>query len=201
MKINNNFLDLGYTVVDDFLPIEIANELNALYDNETHWQPISQERPNHYKHVFKFNCESHPHIDEVYSAKFNRSDNLEKTNRIVEIFDTHFKSKIKDVSQLELTDFDMRCMCLNRGDYYRTHTDDYAGKVNVIYYVNKKWIWDWGGILHVGSVNDDEFIKPILPKFNRCVFLYNEKFRSPHFVNAVANFAQNPRYSLVSFNK
>ena len=201
MKVNNDFLNLGYTIIDNFLPLSVAKELQSMYLNETNWEFFSQERPDHYKHVFKLDSTYHPQDNESYSARFNRSSNLEDNPKIKEIFNQYFIPQTKEISNLELTDFDMRCMSLNKEDHYRTHIDSYAGKVNIIYYINEKWIWDWGGILHIGSTTNDEFIKPILPKFNRCIFLYNEKFNAPHFVSAVAQFAQNSRYSLVSFNK
>lgn len=202
-KYQNDLQTKGYTVIDNFLPEDLAEELNEIYlaENESNWNFMDQTRDSHYGHVFKTNNPLLPKEGESYKAKFWRSENLESNKRFNKIFNNNFKDKIKQYSNIDLQEFDSRCYRLKQGDYYRLHIDDYAGDINSIYYVNNNWKWDWGGILHVCDHENEEYIQPIFPKFNRLVLLHNKKFRSPHFISQVSEFALNPRFSIVSFNK
>lgn len=201
-KYQNDLQKQGFTIVDNFLPEKLAIELNEIYlqEQEKHWEFIDQTRDGHYNHVFKTSNPLLPKEQEPYKAKFWRSKNLEFNSRINKIFDNYFKNKIKKICDIDLQKFDNRCYRLKQGNYYRLHIDDYAGNINSIYYINENWKWDWGGILHVCDHENEEYIQPIFPKFNRLVLLHNQKFRSPHFISQVSEFALNPRFSIVSFN-
>lgn len=194
---------LGYTIIDDFLPLSIADEIYQMYicEPEQHWEKFDQVRAEHYQHIFRSQNPLLPTPDQVYSARFWRSTHMESTKRMQDILAQYFRDSISKILDINFTIFDDRCYRLIHGDYYRMHIDAYAGIINSIYYVNKQWTWDWGGILNVCSHEDHEYNKAIFPKFNRLVLLYNEKFHSPHFVNQVSEFAGNPRYSIVGFNK
>ena len=109
----------------------------------------------------------------------------------------NFLKKIRKMVSDTLTKYDTRAYRLDKGDHYRTHVDSYAGNVNIIYYLNEEWVWDWGGILNICSGEDEEYCKPIFPKFNRLVLLNNKKFHSPHFISPVTEFALTPRFSVV----
>ena len=201
---SNNINDLntkGFTYLDDVLPLDLANQLHELYIQEQEWNLLDQVRENHYSHVFKSPNLFLPQEGETYSAKFNRSNNLENNEVIKNTFNNFLVPILKGISPFEMSSYDVRCYKLDSGDHYRTHVDDYAGTINMIYYVNREWRWDWGGILNVLSHDDLEFCESIFPKFNRLVLLNNKIFKAPHFVSTVEKYALNPRYSIVSFNK
>lgn len=191
----------GYTIIDNVLPLEIAESIYQAYQQENNWGLIDQTRESHYSHVFKSPNPYLPQEGEVYCAKFSRSNSLESSELIQSVFYKYFVPLLKSTSPFELNEYDIRSHKQDIGDNFRTHVDDYAGQINLIYYVNKDWRWDWGGILNVLSHDDLEFCDVVFPKFNRVVLLNNKVFRAPHFVSSVEKFALNPRYSIVAFTK
>jgi Rps23 Pro-64 3,4-dihydroxylase Tpa1-like proline 4-hydroxylase len=70
-----------------------------------------------------------------------------------------------------------------------------------MYYFHKRWVWDWGGITYLGLEDDSDSVIPIFPKFNRAVFSNHKKYRFPHFVSHVTDYAKETRLSLISFGK
>jgi Rps23 Pro-64 3,4-dihydroxylase Tpa1-like proline 4-hydroxylase len=197
----NDFNKDGYKVIDDFLPEDLAIKLYDIFESQSNdkWKLIDQVRENHYGHVFKTKNKLLPKKNESYTAKFARSEDIESLIDFKEIISNQFTTKIREMVSESLTEFDTRAYRLDRGDHYRTHIDSYGGNINIIYYLNTEWIWDWGGILNICSDKDEDYCKPIFPKFNRLVLLNNKKFHSPHFISPVNEFALNPRFSIVIF--
>ena len=93
----------GFTIIDDILPLNLAEELNAGYKTEENWELIDQVKDTHYSHVFKFDNKFLPQNGETYYAKFNRSNSLENSKLVKGVFDdfdayshgTHFSSGSK----------------------------------------------------------------------------------------------------------
>jgi len=141
-QIKFELLEKGYFIIDNFLSEEIAQSTYELFNQTSKWDVINQVRENHFGHVFKTNSPYLPKEGETYTARFSRSEELEKTNHIQKLFENYFIPLLKKVSPFEVTEFDIRCYKLDPLDHYRVHTDDYAGKVNIIYYVNNDWKWD-----------------------------------------------------------
>jgi hypothetical protein len=203
-ELANEYSENGFVIVDDFLPIKIAENLESLYLRRSNeWELNDQIRDQKYgkgKHgLFRTEAPYFPGEDEAYTAKFWWSKNL--GDGIKDVFDEYFKPVLKKFSRLQLTEYDVRCYKLDRGCHYRVHFDYWAANIGCIYYVNKKWVWDWGGILHVGLGDSVDSVTPIFPKFNRAIFLDHGGFRIPHFISHVTDYAQNPRFSLISLNK
>lgn len=203
MSILSEYESQGYAVVDDFLPPEIAQQINAIYAAETRWEQQDQVRENHYQHVFKTHAPCLPREHEHYLAKFGRSKPLEQDQAFSELYVNSVMPAIEKAISIRLSSCDVRCYRLLKGDFYRTHIDDYAGDVGLIYYINKNWVWDWGGILHVchDDADADKSIASVLPKYNRAVLINHKVFRFPHFISSVEPWALEPRYTIIAFNR
>ena len=195
--MKNNYKEDGIVIIDDFLPEDVVNELEYTYSLDNNWDVVDQVRESHYSHVFKMDSSMFPKKDEVYMAHFKRSNFLE--NNISDTFEKFFKPKLNELADSDLSEFDIRCYKLDIGDFYRTHIDDYAGTIGTTFYLNKNWCWDWGGILHIGE--KDGLLTSIFPKYNRLVVHDMKKFRFPHFISPVTDYAKSSRYTIVSFNK
>lgn len=188
----------GYAVVDGFLPEAAADELFDLYEKAA-WEEIDQSRPEHYRHVFKTGNPRLPREDESYLARFDRSRETESSPRMTESFREFFIPALEKATRRRVTQADVRCYRLRPGHFYRTHIDDYAGALGLVYYLNKRWSWDWGGILSVADGAREERLDCVYPAFNRAVLLDHETFRLPHFISPVTRYALNPRYTVVAF--
>lgn len=197
----NKYNEDGFILVDDFLPDEEANEVLSIFDSAEDWSHIHQIRENHYSHVFSTKSSKHPKSNEPYIAKFDRSEGLENHTRISELVNTKFNEALVNLSGISLDEFNHRCYRLDQGDHFRTHIDDYIGDIGCIYYINRDWRWDWGGILHVTEDSESEDIISIFPKFNRAMFINHRVFKFPHFVTQIAEHALKPRYTLLTFGK
>lgn len=203
--INNNqinqFKEKGYLVIDNFLDINEANKLNEIFKNYTNWERIDQVRETHYQHVFATDSENLPKGDEYYMARFWRSKTLEESPEVINIYNHLFLPDLNRFTDVYVSKFELRCYNMKAGDFMRSHIDNYIGEIGCIYYINKSWKWDWGGLLHVNFYDmDHDFIESILPKFNRIVLLSHKKFKFPHFVSTVNDYAKDDRFTLISFN-
>ena len=52
-KNKNDIIGVGYTVIDDFLPTNVAKKIHDLFVSEQTWELKHQVREHHFEHVFK----------------------------------------------------------------------------------------------------------------------------------------------------
>ena len=192
----NLFQSSGYDALDACVSEELAQTVYEEFSSATWDQRHEQTRPDHYKHVFQFVDPELPGEDECYQASFMRSSALEGSATVsalinsclVPILEQYVSSKIKRV--------DVRCIAMQRGGFMRAHVDDYAGAAGFIFYVNKRWCVDWGGLL---AIRENEGLKVFCPKFNRLIVIGHKQSRLPHFVTQVTDYAREDRFAITGF--
>ena len=90
-----------------------------------------------------------------------------------------------------------RCYRMEPGQGFRIHSDDYfGGQSSRILYLNRNWVWDWGGLLHVIEADS---CRVVFPEFNLLATMDYAQGKVPHFVSQVAPWALEPRYILSVF--
>ena len=196
MNINKHMSNINIEIIDNFLN---ENDHSILLEQLTllKFKEVTQIKEGHYSHIFHFNGDYFPNTNEIYSAKFNHiEDNLITESilsnfkiKIVELIRKKYDNKYKYFSHPVIVK-------LNKSCYYRLHTDAYAGKIGYTYFLNKKWIYDHGGLLNF--INHDKTILPVIPISNR-IIIRNEKEVLPHFLSSIEQWSDLEQFIIIGW--
>ena len=190
------FIEYGYTIIDNFLPEVLHNEL--LNELETACVEINyQLKHGYYKNLLKSQFNNNPNENDCYIAKFKKITLNEDMLTLKKFFKDHATPIIKEISNnlVNYSSFPM-AVKLGSGDLYRVHHDSFNGGIGYSFFINRGWKWDFGGILTY--IREDLKAEPIFPKTNR-LLLRNEKFKHFHFLNSIESFATSEQYIILGW--
>jgi len=186
----------GYSVIRDAV-VEIEAERVREAFLQADYDLIRQTRRSHFERMFPQSSPPLPAEDEIYTAEFERSNFLEKSELVKKAFEKHILPKLRNYSSRELTKFDLRAYRMNPGGHFRLHLDDYTAEVGFIWYLSKYWRLDWGGLLLTLNPNGNASV--FLPEFNQLIVLEHSAKYIPHCVTSVEPHAKEARMMLVGF--
>ncbi len=194
--MDNLIKKLGLTRRSKFLDEDIYKELDKII-KESLFDEIYQERPEHYKHVFKSSSDRLNTDSDSYQARFDLANN-KRTNELIKdkIF-PYFVSALKSFNS-DLKYFMIPSLVrLKAGSFYRMHVDDYAGQSGYTYFFNEGWKWDYGGILTYAEP-DGSNSYPIFPE-NNMMLLRDESIKAFHYVTQQTEYAMKSQYLLLGW--
>ena len=202
-KLKEKFDKNGYLIVDNFLPTEVINDINAIMLRSTYVKE-KQVREEKYKMYRELHKETQPFW---YNSDLFPSDNEDfilgqgVSGEVVDnpLIESVFNGIIKEYIQLlnpEVYKCKLTAFKAERGDTLRCHIDDYNADIGFILYCSKRWKFDWGGLLL--TLTDENTVSAISPKFNRMIFL-SHKNKLPHAISTIENYAELDRLMLVGF--
>ena len=186
----------GYTIIDNFLPEELHNELLQVLDTAS-TEINYQLRLGYYKDFFKSEFNNSPEENDCYIAKFKKVNLLKDISILQIFFKNHIIPILKEISN-NLVNYSVfpTAVKLGSGDLYRVHHDSHNGEIGFSFFLNRGWKWDFGGILTY--IREDLKAEPIFPKTNR-LLLRNEKKKHFHFLNSIENFATSEQYIILGW--
>jgi len=187
-----------YLVLDDFLPIDLANDLLRSFPeaSDSCW-----ERSNDQGIEIKART--------AWNSEFDIPDGL---SDIMRVFNSapllKAMSTVLDIPKL-MSDPYYSGGGLNiseRGGLLDVHVDgnyhDASGmnrRVNLLYYLNPNWHTSWGGEFGIYSDNGEVLVKSVEPIFNRCV-IFDTHDKSYHGLPNPIDFpADDPRRSILLY--
>lgn len=176
--------------VSDALPRVEAEAMREKFVG-AHFHEVGQRHPERYQASMRFDSADLPDSDEIYTARFGRSRQLEVDS--AEMCEEFIRPLIESEIGASLGKIKLRAYRMQAGDHFRAHRDDYFCAASFAYYLSHGWRWDWGGLL-IGI--EDGFAKSFLPRFNDLVIMMPN---IPHFVTEIAPWAREPRYMLGGF--
>jgi hypothetical protein len=186
----------GYVVIDDFLPIDVYNEItNIFYQGE--YVEIAQLFDDRYE-LWKNDDKYFPSADEIYTNHFWGSSEVSYNLKVLGIYKKYIKPVVDLISGGQAGKGRHQATKYNKNgkDFLRTHIDDYMGYIGYVMHFQKEtWKYDWGGLLQMSI---DENIKTILPQPNRLV-VHNHSMGIPHWVTPVNDWSKEDRYTLTGF--
>ena len=190
------FIEHGYTIIDNFLSQELHDELLNKFETAK-FEINYQLRDGYYKDLLKSGNHNNPDENECYIAKFKKIKSHKEIELLQEFYREYIIPIMKEISN-NLVNYSVfpTAVKLSSGDLYRVHHDAFNGEIGYSFFINRGWKWDYGGILTY--IFEDLNAKPIFPKSNR-LLLRNEKFKQFHFLNSIENFATADQYLILGW--
>lgn len=179
------------------LPQSFAENLRDLW-LATDFEQVMQGEIGQYETRFRTDDPSFPAADEIYSARFKMNRKLHENVLVQKAYQDYIYPHIRDALGIVSGTAELICYRMDEGDYFRAHKDDYAGRAGFVYYLSKRWVWDWGGVL---MAKRDGVMTATLPQWNMLTLLDHRVGSPPHFVSPVMPWAQEPRLMLVGLLK
>lgn len=199
-----DFFEIGFFYVDHFLPEATAQRLLEKCEQIRFWDKIEQTR-DHYRKGGPFACQASllPTEEDLYSKKNETSNAFDRDIEWQGIFRNEILTQIENAFKCKIAQPIFMLQKYSVGSYSRIHTDDYRNGVEhvdigFIYYLNRRWVWDWGGLLLACTRPTSEEMLAIAPKHNR-ITIINHQMRPPHAVTPVTDWAKEARYGLTGF--
>ena len=187
-----------HLVLDNFLPLEVANELLYAFPDasEDCWQRSNNE-----------GIEIKARTD--WQSEFDIPDGL---SGVVRVFNSapilRAMAEVLSIPKL-MSDPYYSGGGFNiseRGGLLDIHVDgnyhDASGmnrRVNLLYYLNPNWEPTWGGEFGIYENNGETLVKAVAPTFNRCV-IFDTRDKSYHGLPNPINFpSDDPRRSILLY--
>jgi Rps23 Pro-64 3,4-dihydroxylase Tpa1-like proline 4-hydroxylase len=154
-----------HAVIDDFLPLEVAERLLVDFDQ-------AQEGWKHYKH-----------FNERKLALTNLEQMPPHTQRVMHALQSQetldFVARLSGIEKL-ISDPDLEgagMHLVKQGGFLNVHTDflihtkkpSWSRRINLLIYLNKDWKEEWKGYLDLWNADMSQCVESVAPIFNRCV--------------------------------
>lgn len=191
-ELRDGFRSAGpypHVVIDDFLPVEVAEELAQEFEQ------IGEESWKHYHHYNERKL-AITDLDLMPPATQRVVGDLQ-SQPAVDLM-TELSGLDGLISDPSLEGAGMHLV--QRGGFLNVHTDflahtkyrNWSRHINLLLYLNKDWQEEWNGNLELWNDDLSECIQSIPPLFNRCVIFetleksyhgHPEKLSCPHGVS------------------
>jgi Rps23 Pro-64 3,4-dihydroxylase Tpa1-like proline 4-hydroxylase len=208
---SEEFVQRGYTIINDFLPPDLYQQLLIYLEMKSLWHRVfyfngtKAQLPNSVKYKSKHDMLHRRAVQSCHRGEFSYS--FERTF-MAQPFDAYeqiwrtlltngdFISRIHvatgiDVSILEEAFFSR----YSRGSFLSTHSDRNNGRVAfTLNLTGPDWRPEFGGALHFLTSDRKTIIHSFVPTGNQMILFHiPEGDGVPHLVSEVANAAQNRR--------
>jgi hypothetical protein len=196
MNYKKEYNENGFTIMDNFLPVENYNKMIKIY-NSSKFIEIHTIRKNRYKRWETLEDKNFPSADEIYEASYWSSNEIVNNEYYKNIFNEHIRPLFLRLhSDTGIFRHQATRVKNNNKNFIRTHYDDYMGDTGYILYLTElDWKYDWGGQLQIVSNGKIETILPIPNK----LILINHFKKMTHWVNPVTRWAKEDRDNINGF--
>ena len=196
MNYKKEYHKNGFTIIDNFLPIEDYKKMVKIYNNSK-FEEIHTIRKNRYKRWETLKDKRFPSSDEIYEANFWSSNEVVNNEYYKNLFEERIKPLFLKLHGEAGAFRHQATKVKNNGkNFIRAHYDDYMGYTGyILFFTELDWKYDWGGQFQISTKDG---VVSIFTEPNRLILINHSK-RMPHWVTPVNVWAKEDRNNINGF--